>query len=591
MRFLASFALMILFGVAALPASAQKSKPRKTSRAPGLAELQKMTARFAPTTLRVDTSKLSSGDRQALVKLIEAGRIMDDIFMVQYWSGDLALYSRLQKDKTPLGKARLQYFWINKGPWSFLDNFKAFLPGVPAEKPKGANFYPEDMTKTEFETWVAHLLKPQQEQAKGFFTVIREKNEAGVTTLVAIPYSEEYKDDLTRAANLLKEAANLTDNASLKNFLNLRADAFLSNDYYASDMAWMDLDAPIDITIGPYETYNDELFGYKAAFETFLNLRDDEESVKFSAFSAHLQEIEDNLPMDPQYRNPKLGAAAPIRVVNEILCAGDGNRGVATAAYNLPNDERVVNQKGSKRVMLKNVQEAKFRSTLLPIARRMLPAAARDVNFESFFNHIVAHELMHGLGPHQIKVDGRDTTPRAELKELYSAIEEAKADVTGLFALQYVMDHAQEMKLASVLPSDDAAQRQLYTTYMASMFRILRFGLNDAHGKGMAIQFNYLMDKGAFSQQADQTFALDLEKFKQGVRDLDHDLLTLEAQGDYAGAKKLQDEMGVVRPALQKSLDRLQDIPTDIEPIFVTADELAPEKAPAPAVPMRKKKR
>ncbi len=196
--------------------------------------------------------------------------------------------------------------------------------------------------------------------------------------------------------------------------------------------------------------------------------------------------------------------------------AGDGNHGVATAAYNLPNDERVVNQKGSKRVMLKNVQEAKFRSVLIPIARRMLPRSARDVNFESFFTHIVAHELMHGLGPHQIKVDGRDTTPRAELKELYSAIEEAKADITGLFALQYMMDHAQEMKLSSVLPSDEAAQRQLYTTYLASMFRSLRFGLNDAHGKGMAIQFNYLMDKGAFTQQADQTFALDLEKFKTG---------------------------------------------------------------------------
>ena len=592
MRLLASFALIVLFGVATIPAKAQKFKARKTSTsAPGLSQLQKMTARFAPTTLRVDTSKLSSGDRQALVKLIEAGRTMDEIFLIQYWSGNPALYSRLQKDTTALGKARLQYFWINKGPWSALDNFKAFLPGVPGQKLKGANFYPADMTREEFESWVASLSKAEQERAQGFFTVIRRKTDSGAKTLVAVPYSEEYKGSLTRAANLLKEAAGLTDNPTLKTFLSLRADAFLSNDYYASDLAWMDLDAPIDITIGPYETYDDEIFGYKAAFETFLNLRDDEESAKLSALSGHLQEIEDNLPMDPQYRNPKLGAAAPIRVVDQILCAGDGNKGVATAAYNLPNDERVVNQKGSKRVMLKNVQEAKFRSVLLPIARRMLPAAARDVNFESFFTHIVAHELMHGLGPHQIKVDGQDTTPRAQLKELYSALEEAKADVTGLFALQYMMDHAQAMKLSSILPSDDAAQRQLYTTYLASMFRTLRFGLNDAHGKGMAIQFNYLMDKGAFRQQADQTFALDLEKFKQGVRDLDHDLLTLEAQGDYAGAKKLQDEMGVVRPALQKALDRLQGIPTDIEPIFVTADELAPEKPEAPAKPVRKKKR
>jgi hypothetical protein len=213
-----------------------------------------------------------------------------------------------------------------------------------------------------------------------------------------------------------------------------------------------------------------------------------------------------------------------------------------------------------------------------------------DVNFESFFTHIVAHELMHGLGPHQIKVDGRDTTVRNELKEVYSAIEEAKADITGLFALQYMMDHAKEMKLSSLLPSDDAAQRQLYTTYMASMFRSLRFGLSDAHGKGMAIQFNYLMDKGAFAQQADGLFPLNLEKFRQGVRDLDHDLLTLEAQGDYAGAKKLLAEMGVIRPVLQKAFERLTDIPTDIDPIFVTADELAPEKSQPPAKAVRKKR-
>jgi hypothetical protein len=377
----------------------------------------------------------------------------------------------------------------------------------------------------------------------------------------------------------------------LKTFLNLRADAFLSNNYYDSDLAWMDLDAPIDITIGPYETYDDELLGYKAAFEAYVNLRDDEESTKLSALSLHLQEIEDNLPIDAQYRNPKLGAAAPIRVVDEILSAGDGNRGVATAAYNLPNDERVVQQKGSKRVMLKNVQEAKFRSVLLPIARRMLSPSARvDVNFESFFTHIVAHELMHGLGPHQIKVDGRDTTVRDELKEVHSAIEEAKADITGLFALQYMMDHAKPMKLSSLLPSDEAAQRQLYTTYMASMFRSLRFGLNEAHGKGMAIQFNYLMDRAAFAQQADGTFAINIEKFRQGVRDLDHDLLMLEAQGDYAGAKKLLDEMGVIRPVLKKAFDRLEGIPTDIEPIFVTADELAPEKSPPPAKEVRKKR-
>jgi len=596
MKFLAlTIAATILVGVSHTPMQAQRTKSRKSrSAAPGLARLQQMTARFAPTPLRVDTSKLSTADRQAVAKLIEVARLLDHVFLMQSWKGDSDIYTRLQKDTTPLGKARLKYFWINKGPWSVLDGFKAFLPGVPPEKPKGSNFYPEDMTRAEFETWVASLPKEEQEQAKSFFTVIRRKDDDPGSKLrkqlVAIPYSQEYKDDLTGAANLMKEAASLTDNQSLKSFLNLRADAFLSNDYYASDLAWMDLDAPIDITIGPYETYNDKLFGYKAAFEAYVNLRDDEESAKFSALSAHLQEIEDHLPIDPQYRNPKLGSAAPIRVVDQILSAGDGNHGIATAAYNLPNDERVVQQKGSKRVMLKNVQEAKFRSVLLPIARRMLAPSARvDVNFESFFTHIVAHELMHGLGPHQIKVDGQDTTVRNELKDVYSAIEEAKADITGLFALQYLMDHAAEMKLSSVLPTDEAAQRQLYTTYMASMFRSLRFGLSDAHGKGMAIQFNSLMDKGAFAQQADGTFALDLGKFKLGVRDLDHDLLTIEAQGDYAGAKKLLDEMGVLRPVLKKAFGRLEGIPTDIEPIFVTADELAPENPQPPSKPPKKR--
>ena len=558
----------------AAPKKAKKSLPTAV---PNLPQLETMLSRFAPTPLRVDTSKLSPGDRDAVIKLIQAARILDDVFMQQYWSGDKALYAKLQKDSTPLGKARLHYFWINKSPWSTIDDFRAFIPGVPAHKLPGANFYPEDMTKEQFEKWVGSLLEKEQAEAKGFFTVIRRKPGSS-DQFIAVPYSQEYKDDLTRAAALLREAAGATGNESLRKFLNTRADAFLSNDYYESDMAWMDLNSPVDLTIGPYETYNDEIFGYKAAFEAYVNLRDEEESNKFAVLARHLQEIEDNLPIDAQYRNPKLGAAAPTVIVDQIFSSGDGAHGIATAAYNLPNDERVVNQKGSKRIMLRNIQEAKFRNVLLPIARRMLTRDAMvDVNFESFFTHIVAHELMHGLGPHQIKVDGRDTTPRQELKELYSAIEEAKADITGLFALQYMMEHAKSLNLTKVLPSDDAAQRQLYTTYLASMFRSLRFGLNDAHGKGMAIQFNFLIDHRAIIQNSDGTYQLDGAKFTQGVRDLDHDLLTIEAQGDYGAAKKLQNELGVIRPSLQKSFDRLKDIPTDIEPVPVTADELAPK--------------
>ena len=542
---------------------------------PDLAQLQQMTARFAPTELNVDISNLSDGDRKALAKLVEAGRIINDIFMQQYWSGDLALYAKLQKDTSPLGKARLHYFWINKSPWSALDGNTAFIPGVPEHKPLGANFYPESMTRQQFESWVKTLPAKEQEQAKGFFTIIRSDGKNGFKI---IPYSEAYRPGLTRCASLLKEAAALTSNATLKRFLTTRAEAFLSNDYYESDVAWMELDAPLDITIGPYETYNDELFGYKAAYESYINVRDEKESAKLGAFSGALQEIENNLPIPAQYRNPKIGAQAPIRVVNEVLTSGDGAHGVQTAAYNLPNDERVIAEKGSKRVMLKNVQEAKFEKTLIPISRRVLARDEQaDVSFDSFFTHILTHELCHGLGPHQITLNGKQTTPREELKELYSAIEEAKADATGLFALQYMLDHAQQMNLASALKPTPNSEKQLYTTYLASAFRSLRFGLHEAHGKGMAMQVNYLVDKGGFVVRPDGTFAVDYTKIKDAVRDLTHDLLMLEAEGDYAGAKKMLDTLGVIRPEFQNALKELADVPVDIEPIFVTADKLAPE--------------
>jgi hypothetical protein len=553
--------------------SAQQATKSNQSTLPNAAQLRQMIARFAPTRLDVNPAKLSSGDQQALAKLIQAGRVINHIFMNQLWSGNLAELAKLEKDTSPLGRQRLHYFWINKSPWSDLDGHSAFVSGVPPKKLPGANFYPEDMTKDEFESWVKTLPADQKERAEGFFTVIRRR--AG--KLTAVPYSQEYRADLERAASLLREAAGLTENKSLKRFLNARAAAFLSNDYYESDLAWMDLDAPLDITIGPYETYNDEIFGYKAAYEAYVNVRDDDETKKLSSFSQHLQDIENNLPEDPKYRNPKLGALSPIRVVNEVFAAGDGAHGVATAAYNLPNDDRVIQQKGSKRVMLKNVQQAKFRTILTPIAGDVLPAADRQyLDFESFFTHILAHELTHGLGPHQIDIAGRSTNPRQELKELYSAIEEAKADVTGLFALQFLMDQA------SGGSPDAQAERRLYTTFLASSFRTLRFGLKEAHAKGMAMQFNYLLDKGGFRANPDGTFSIDFDKIKPAVRDLDHDLLTLEATGDYEGAKKMLDDLGVIRPEVQKALDRLANIPTDIEPLFVTADHVAPPGADEP---------
>ena len=555
--------IVLLFGVVAV-AQEKKAAPA----IPDLAQLKTMTARFAPTPLRVDLSGLSAGDRQALEKLVEAAKIVNTIFMQQFWSGDLATYHALQQDKTPLGSARLDYFWINKGPWSEIDEYAAFLPDVPARKLPGANFYPENMTKDEFETWVKTLSPEQKEQAEGFFTVIRRGADGKLKT---IPYSDEYKSDLASAGKLLREAAALTDNGSLKKFLTARSDAFVSNNYYESDVAWMDLDAPVDVTYGPYETYQDELFGYKAAFEAYINVRDDKESARLGFLGSHLQDIENNLPEDPQYRVAKLGASAPIRVVNEVFSAGDGAHGVQTAAYNLPNDDKVVQQKGSKRVMLKNVQEAKFKATLVPISKIVLvPAAQKDLSFELFFTHIVAHELCHGLGPHQITIGGRETNPRMELKEQYSALEEAKADVTGLFALQFLMTQADAGKLDAPMAHGAEAERQLYTTYLASSFRTMRFGLQDAHARGQAMQFNYFLDQGAFTANADGTFGVDVAKMKEAVKSLDGKLLTLEATGDYAGARDWMGKMGILRPETKQALARLKSVPTDIAPIFET---------------------
>ena len=311
------------------------------------------------------------------------------------------------------------------------------MPGAPA-KPEAGEFLSGGATKAEIERWTATLPAAERERATGFFTVVRRAING---TFSVVPYSVEYQNELAQAATLLREAAAIATEPTLKAFLTKRADAFLSNDYYDSDVAWMELKGAIEPTIGPYEVYEDEWFNAKAAFESFITVRDEAESAKLQKFGGELQDIEDHLPIDPKYRNPKLGGLAPLVVVNEILAAGDANHGVQTAAFNLPNDERVVAEKGSKRVMLKNVQDAKFAKTLVPISKVVLsPADQMNVKFDAFFTHIVVHELMHGLGPHNISVGGRQTTVRQELKETYSAIEEAKADISGLFAIQYMID-------------------------------------------------------------------------------------------------------------------------------------------------------
>jgi hypothetical protein len=554
--------LVVMLAACALAAAAWIPAFTEEAAVPDAAKLQAMTARFAPVEISADLSKLPASEQQALARLVQAGWVMDGLFLRQVWAGNEALLLNLLTDDTPLGRARVHYFLINKGPWSRLDHNAAFIPGTPA-KPESANFYPAGATKADVEAWLKTLAETGRARATGFFTAIRRGGAGKGFSIV--PYSVEYQGDLARAAELLQQAAALTTQPTLKAFLTRRAQAFLTNDYYDSDVAWMEMDSSIEPTIGPYEVYEDEWFNAKAAFEAFIAVRDDAETAKLTKFGGQLQDIEDHLPIDPKYRNPKLGGLAPIRVVNEILASGDGNRGVQTAAFNLPNDERVVREKGAKRVMLKNVQEAKFKMALVPISKVVLAAADQpNLAFDAFFTHIVMHELMHGLGPHQISVGGRTTTVRQELKETYSTIEEAKADISGLFALQYLIDKGFV---------DKKMETALYDTFLASAFRSIRFGVSEAHGRGMAIQMNYLLDSGAFVEK-NGTFAINPAKIKDGVTSLTRDLMTLEAEGNYAKAKEMLTKLGVVRPEVQRLLDKLTGVPVDIEPKFTTATKL-----------------
>src|SRR5262245_1290124 len=529
---------------------------------PDAAKLEQMTARFAPTDIGADLSKLSDADRRVLGKLVDASKIVDALFLRQVWAGNDAMLLDLVRDQSPVGRARLHYFLINKGPWSRLDHNQAFVPGAPA-KPEGANYYPPATPKADLERWIQSLPEAERARATGFFTVIRRNRD----TFSIVPYNVEYQGELGRAASVLREAAALATEPTLKTFLTTRADAFLSNEYYESDVAWMELKGAIEPTIGPYEVYEDEFFNYKAAFESFITVQDAAETAKLQRFASELQDIENNLPIDPRSRNPKLGALAPITVVNEIFAAGDANRGVQTAAFNLPNDERVIREKGAKRVMLKNVQDAKFAKTLVPISKVVLPAAdQKNVSFDAFFTQILVHELMHGLGPHNISKNGRATTVRQELKETYSFLEEAKADISSLFGVQHMIDKG-------VLPK--SLEPALYTTFLASTFRSIRFGVSEAHGKGIAVQLNSLLDSRGFVANADGTLKVNPDRIKEGVTGLTRDIMTIQAEGDYAKAKALGDRLGIVRPEIQRTLDKLSTVPVDIEPRFTTAIQLA----------------
>lgn len=524
-----------------------------------LPDVPQRVAQLPKTVIDYDHALLNENERQVVAKLIEASKLIDDIYWLQVAEDNPALRDRLAQGTSPLDRAGYDYFLINRGPWDRLKEDEPFVG--TAKKPAGAAFYPSDLTKEEMEKYIA--AHPDQKEAlQGLFTVVRREGDK----LVTIPYSKHYAKQLEPAAAKLREAANLTTNPSLKTYLTKLADAFGKDNYRDSDMAWMDLNGPIEVVIGPYEVYEDSLFNYKAAFESFITVVDRGETDKLSVYAQHLPGMEKNLPIPDEYKNPNRGTESPIRVVQELYTAGDARRGVQTAAFNLPNDEFVREKKGSKKVLLKNVMDAKYRLSGTPIANRVLAPAQRQLlNFDAYFNFILFHELSHGVGPGMIQgPDGQRTDIRFLLKDTYSAIEECKADVLGIWNILY----AQEFNLLSTF-----TEEQLFATYAGLHFRSMRFGIDEAHGRGTAVQWNWLREKGAIMPAADGTFSVDMTKMRAGIRSLATELLTLQATGDYARAQRLLAKYGVSNPEIESVIAKLKDIPVDITPVFPAAGE------------------
>jgi len=549
----AALCLAAALGAAETPASSP-GKPTTGGGPRIVSDIEKRVAQFAPIPLNADLSGVSAEDRKVLDKLVEAARLMNEIYLRQAWVGNPGLREELKGAKGPQAAAARQYFDINFGPWDRLAERQPFIGDKP--HPPGAGYYPEDLKKEDFEAWIA--AHPGDKEAfTSTVTVIRRGQDGGLT---AVPYSREYAAWLKPAAQLLREAAAMTSNASLKKFLELRAKAFETDDYYDSDFAWMDLDAPVEVTIGPYETYEDEIFGYKAAFEAFVTVNLPKESAALARYKERLPWLERNLPIPDEHKNLTRGSESPIRVVDTVYTSGDTRGGVQTIAFNLPNDERVREAKGSKKVLLHNTMRAKYEKILLPIAGRVLdPAQVKDVSFDAYFNEVLHHELSHGLGPGKIKVNGRETEVRLELKDLFGTLEEAKADVMGVYNILALIEQKE-------MPA--ALRRSLEPTYVAGLFRAARFGVDEAHGQGVVAQFTYLQQKGALQVDSRGRVHAVSAKFPGAIQDLLHDMLMLQATGDYAGTKKFLDTYGKPSQALRDAIGRLKDLPVDIRPVY-----------------------
>ncbi|QDT08040.1 Peptidase family M49 [Rubripirellula lacrimiformis] len=502
-------------------------------------DAQQRLKQYVKVELTTDMSALSSKQRKMIGLLIEAAQIMDGCFWYEAYGDRDSLLAGIE------APAIKQFAVINYGPWDRLAGNRPFVPGVNA-KPAGANFYPTDMTKEEFEQ--ANL--PGKD---GLYTFIRRAEDGSLKT---VPYHQQFASEMKQAADLLTQAAGLAEDAGLKHYLMLRADALLSDDYRPSDMAWLDMhNNTIDVVIGPIENYEDQLYGYKTAHEAYVLVKDKQWSDRLAKYAAFLPELQTSLPIEDAYKQEKPGSDTELNAYDVIYYAGDCNSGSKTIAINLPNDEQVQLEKGTRRLQLKNAMRAKFDKILLPIADELIVDDQRQhITFDAFFSNTMFHEVAHGLGIKNT-INGRGPV-RTALKEHAGAIEEGKADILGLHMINQLH---QKGEITEDL-------EDFYVTFMAGIFRSVRFGASSAHGKANMIRFNFFRDAGAFQRQADGKYRVDVPKFRKAARDLSSLLLRLQGDGDYAGVTELVKAKGVISDQLQADLDRLSQkgIPVDV---------------------------
>jgi hypothetical protein len=504
-------------------------------------EIQKKADEFASFKLTTDLSVLTEKEKQMLPYLFQAARLMDDIFWKEAYGDKNEILGKATDPATE------KFIRINYGPWERLNDNKPFLEGL-GPKPAGAGFYPVDMTKAEFEAW-------NNPDKTSLYTKI-ERAEDG--SLKAVPYHEAFAAEITQAADLIKKAAELAEDPGLKKYLELRAEALLTDRYFESDMAWMDMKTnTIDFVVGPIESYEDQLFGYKAAHEAYILVKDQEWSKKLDRFAALLPKLQKDLPCDPAYKNEMPGSDSDLNAYDVVFYAGDCNAGSKTIAINLPNDEKVRAEKGSRKLQLKNAMQAKFDKIMLPIAGLLIdPEQISHVKFDAFFENTMFHEVSHGLGLG--KTIKGDQTVRQALKETYSSIEEGKADILGLWCV-YKLSEMGELKDKDLMDN--------FVTFMAGIFRSIRFGAASAHGKANMMRFNYFEEAGAFVRNPETGYYhVDFEKMKQAMFDLSALILKIQGDGDYDQAVRLLQEKSVVKEDLQKDLDRIAGagIPRDI---------------------------